>query len=230
MDAPHPDGTSSASHRTIETNKARLELSPDGVTITKSPFRFWDDDLLGNGRRIFRNEQRVTRMLTVDPPPIPVPSRRSSGRRHLTTDAVPGGVMGSKFPEHLQPGDVSDTVALLRRLERYRPRRRWFRRLEPRARLALHLRAGVIDHSEHDLIAAVLPASVPLRFAHGDVTARNLIRRIPDGSLVLIDWEWAGLHPPVYDLAFSGSPSSTSPRRAPRSRQASSTTSGRGSR
>ncbi len=41
----------------------------------------------------------------------------------------------------------------------------------------------------------------PWTFAHGDLTARNVIRR-PDGGLTLIDWEWAGRYPPGYELAF----------------------------
>jgi aminoglycoside phosphotransferase (APT) family kinase protein len=39
-----------------------------------------------------------------------------------------------------------------------------------------------------------------LRFAHGDLTARNVIAT--DKGPVLIDWEWAGLYPPGYDRAF----------------------------
>ena len=38
-------------------------------------------------------------------------------------------------------------------------------------------------------------------FAHGDVTARNALRDA-DGRLALIDWEWAGLYPTGYELAF----------------------------
>ena len=37
-------------------------------------------------------------------------------------------------------------------------------------------------------------------FAHGDITARNVLR--DSEALALIDWEWAGLFPVDYDLAF----------------------------
>ena len=46
-------------------------------------------------------------------------------------------------------------------------------------------------------------------FAHGDITARNVLRD-RDGRSVLIDWEWAGLYPVGYELAFCGPPWSTS--------------------
>jgi thiamine kinase-like enzyme len=36
--------------------------------------------------------------------------------------------------------------------------------------------------------------------AHGDITPRNVLTG-PDG-FVLIDWEWAGLYPDGYELAF----------------------------
>ena len=40
-----------------------------------------------------------------------------------------------------------------------------------------------------------------LHFADGDITARNVLRET-SGRSVLIDWEWAGLYPAGYELAF----------------------------
>ena len=39
------------------------------------------------------------------------------------------------------------------------------------------------------------------RFAHGDLSPRNVLKRA-DGSIVLIDWERAGIYPAGFDLAF----------------------------
>ena len=39
-----------------------------------------------------------------------------------------------------------------------------------------------------------------MRFGHGDLTARNVLGS-PEG-MTLIDWEWAGLYPDGYELAF----------------------------
>ena len=50
------------------------------------------------------------------------------------------------------------------------------------------------------MAALAAQVSERLRFAHGDVTARNVLQA-PDG-MVLIDWGWAGLYPEAYDEAF----------------------------
>jgi thiamine kinase-like enzyme len=39
-----------------------------------------------------------------------------------------------------------------------------------------------------------------LSFGHGDLTARNVMAG--EGPATLIDWEWAGLYPDGYELAF----------------------------
>ena len=40
-----------------------------------------------------------------------------------------------------------------------------------------------------------------MEFSHGDITAGNVLRD-GEGNLAVIDWEWAGLYPVGYDLAF----------------------------
>ncbi len=91
---------------------------------------------------------------------------------------------------------------LVSKLEPYRPRRRWFRRVRHDRRLRRHVDEGLITVSDAQAVAA-LAACNPLRyrFTHGDVTARNVVRD-STGRLVLIDWEWAGLYPTGYELAF----------------------------
>ena len=91
----------------------------------------------------------------------------------------------------------------MRALGPYRPRPRGLRHLRLAPRLAVHRAEGLLDEAE----AAALARAAALerrrwRFAHADITARNLLRERPSGRLVLIDWEWAGLYPPGYDLAM----------------------------
>jgi Ser/Thr protein kinase RdoA (MazF antagonist) len=186
----------------IETGKARLVWSADGSTITKTPVAFWDDDVLGDGRRAFANEQRVNRMLRRAPAPVRSPALVAHRRnRELVVEAIAGDAVGPKFPAQLAPGDLDGMIDLAVRLRAYRPRRRWFRRLEVGRRIDLHERDGLLDASDAQLLRRLV-ADVPprLRFAHGDITARNVLRDA--GGLVLIDWEWAGLYPEGYDLAF----------------------------
>ena len=126
----------------------------------------------------------------------------STRDRSLTVGAVEGDPLGPKFPLALGAGEVDELVKLVEALRSYRPRRRWFRRFDIDRRLRLHIDEGLITASDAQAVAD-LASRHPLRyrFAHGDVTARNVIRD-STGRLVLIDWEWAGLYPTGYELAF----------------------------
>jgi Ser/Thr protein kinase RdoA (MazF antagonist) len=120
----------------------------------------------------------------------------------MTFEAVNGAPLGPKFPQSLPAGDLDRVVEMAAALGSYRPRRRWFRRLYIGRRLALHCRSGFLSPAQADSLAA-LAGSPGLRwgFAHGDITARNVLRD-SKGHLALIDWEWAGLYPVGYELAF----------------------------
>lgn len=186
------------------TPKAVLEWSADGTTVTK---RFVDLPayrLLQTPDTACRNEARVNRLLLSRRPPVPSPAllRAELRCRTLTFVAVPGEPLGPKFPNDLTDATAEGLAALVVALERYRPRRRWLRRLPLERRLQLHVDAGLLARADAALVrSAASVDSSRWTFAHGDVTARNVLRRT-DGPLVLIDWEWAGLHPPRYDVAF----------------------------
>ncbi|HVM54840.1 MAG TPA: hypothetical protein VM262_16765 [Acidimicrobiales bacterium] len=187
----------------VETGKARLTWSADGSTVTKVPTRPWTDPVLGDGRRVFRNEQRVHRLLAVAPPPVRVPAFIGARRgRWLEVEAIAGEPLGPKYPLALAPADLVALVDLAGRLGSYRPRRRWFRRFPLEQRIAAHHGRGLLSEADVAAIRRLVERQPPrLRFAHGDITARNVLRA-PSGELVLIDWEWAGLYPDGYELAF----------------------------
>ena len=183
--------------RRLVTSYSTLDWSADGRLVTKvRPAAF-------DARRRFRNELRVNRLLAGQRPPVPAPRLVSHDvqRRSLTFEAFAGEPLGPKYPHALDVDRIDAIVELASRLEVYRPRRRWFRRLDPVRRLCLAERAGLLEHGK---VAALLPlarrTASRLSFAHGDVTARNVLDG--DDGLVLIDWEWAGLYPTGYDLAF----------------------------
>jgi aminoglycoside phosphotransferase (APT) family kinase protein len=120
----------------------------------------------------------------------------------MTFEAVDGAPLGPKFPISLPGSEVDELIAIALTLQGYRPRHRWFRRLHVDRRLRLHHRSGLIgdaDAAALSLLAA--NAWLKWRFAHGDITARNVLRD-SQGRLVLIDWEWAGMYPAGYELAF----------------------------
>jgi Ser/Thr protein kinase RdoA (MazF antagonist) len=183
--------------RRLETTYSTLVWSADATRVTKSrPSR-------GDSRRRFTNELRVNRLLRTQQPPVPTPALLAfdTPSRSLTFEAVPGNPLGPKYPQDLSPAEIDAILALAHDLEQYNPRRRWLRRFNSARRIEMARNAALIP----DRDAAVLTQLARhrcrrLRFAHGDVTARNVLSNGDD--VTLIDWEWAGLYPPGYDAAF----------------------------
>jgi Phosphotransferase enzyme family len=193
---------------TLALGKARLTWSADGTTVTKNlvphlVIPHWSS-LLGTPRRAALNELRVNRLLREVPPPVAVPALICSSRRgpSMTFEAVDGAPLGPKFPTSLPDGAVDQLIALALALGNYRPRRRWFRRLYIDRRLNLHHRSGLLSPADAEALARLGGRSgLKWHFAHGDITARNVLGN-SKGRSVLIDWEWAGLYPAGYELAF----------------------------
>jgi Ser/Thr protein kinase RdoA (MazF antagonist) len=184
--------------RRIDTNYSTLVWSADGRSVTKARPP-------GDGvRDRFTNELRVNRMLLADPPPpvgAPALVAHDVRIRSLTFVAVPGEPLGPKYPSDLPADDIAAVAGLAGRLAGYHPRRRWFRRLNSARRIEHARRSGLLDDGGASRLTDLASrVHTRRRFGHGDLTARNVLRH--DGGLALIDWEWAGLYPPGYDLAF----------------------------
>jgi hypothetical protein len=184
--------------RRLETNYSTLVWSADGSQVAKSRPPSHD------ARRRFRNEMRVNRMLTACPPPVrtPVLLDYETRTRSLTFAALPGEPIGPKYPRDLPAADIDAVLGLARALRQYNPpRRRWMRRLNTEHRLALAPRFGVLDGRDAGALAGLARRHhTRLRFAHGDLVVRNVLRQGAD--VALIDWEWAGLYPAGYDDAI----------------------------
>ncbi len=184
--------------RRLDTNYSTLVWSDDGTQLTKS--RPAGDD----PRRRYRNELRVNRVLNQHPPPVRTPRLLAADRRmrSLTFEALPGEPLGPKYPSNLAPGDVDTMLGLARALRPYDlPRRRWMRRLLTERRLALAARLDLLDAGEAEALADLARTHHRrLRFGHGDLVVRNVLRHGED--VALIDWEWAGLYPAGYDEAL----------------------------
>jgi Ser/Thr protein kinase RdoA (MazF antagonist) len=192
----------------LALGKAKLTWSADATTVTKTALphlviAHWAH-LLGTPRQAALNELRVNRLLHHLPPPVPVPALVRSSRREpsMTFEAVDGVPLGPKFPSSLAGAEVDELVAMALAMDHYRPRRRWFRRLRVDSRLRLHQRSGLLSGADAQALDRLARSpSIKWHFAHGDITARNVLRD-RDGHSVLIDWEWAGLYPAGYELAF----------------------------
>jgi hypothetical protein len=183
--------------RRLETTYSTLVWSPDGSRVTKTR------PSGGDARRRFTNELRVNRLLNSERPPVPTPALLAHNvhEQSLTFEALRGTPLGPKYPQALDPAEIDAILVFARDLEPYSPRRRWLRRFHPARRLSLARTAGLLDDNEASaLLALARQRHRKLRFAHGDVTARNVLAH--ENGLALIDWEWAGLYPPGYDAAF----------------------------
>jgi Ser/Thr protein kinase RdoA (MazF antagonist) len=151
----------------------------------------------------FSYELRVNQLLARHRPAVRTPRLVDHDRRRatLTFEAVAGGPLGPKYPLELSEADLAGLVTLAQSTRSYRHRPRWLRRLPIKSRLGQARRASLLTAPEHRALSDLLAgARINWVFAHGDISPRNVLAG-PDG-LVLIDWEWAGLYPDGYELAF----------------------------
>jgi thiamine kinase-like enzyme len=112
-----------------------------------------------------------------------------------------GHRLGPKFPLELAAEELEALIWLATALRSYRFRPRWLRKLpiQRRLRRARHIR--LLSETEYQALLQVA-RRVPIRwvFAHADINPSKIVSG-DDGSF-LLRWEWAGLYPDGYDLAF----------------------------
>jgi Ser/Thr protein kinase RdoA (MazF antagonist) len=180
----------------LRTTYSTVEWSADRTRVTKT--RVGGPD----ARRRFRNEVRANRVLLAAPPPVRTPRLLASEvqRRRLTFEAFEGEPLGPKYPTELAATDVDAIITLATALTRYDPPRARLRRFDAIARLRLAEHVGLLDGDAARALEPIARRHRRLRFAHGDVTARNVL--CAGDEYALIDWEWAGLYPTGYDLGF----------------------------
>jgi Phosphotransferase enzyme family len=180
----------------LVTTYSTIDWSTDGSLVTKTRPNAPD------ARRRFRNELRVNRLLLRKPFVVRTPRLVDVEVQHrrLTFEAVQGEPLGPKYPTELFEPELIGMIELARSLQDLSLPRRWLRTSDSPARLRSAQRAGLLTGTQAN---ALLPIAERehrrLSFAHGDLTARNVMTS-PMG-LTLIDWEWAGLYPKDYDLA-----------------------------
>jgi aminoglycoside phosphotransferase (APT) family kinase protein len=85
----------------------------------------------------------------------------------------------------------------------YRPHAPFAGRFDLARRLQRAVQHGDLEPDAATLLSRQAADDPPaIVFAHGDITARNVLRSDSTGEAVLIDWEWAGRYPRGWDLAF----------------------------
>jgi hypothetical protein len=189
--------------RAIRGSGCTIAWTDDGRHVAKQydAMSWW---FLDHRHEPFERERRVGTLLRRQPPPVQVAHlvRAERRRRTLYFEAIDGAAFGPKFPLALPDTDVDALVGVARAMRRYRPRAAFARRFDPARRVQRAVRDGLLSSAEASALSTVFATDPPgIAFGHGDITARNVLRS-PCGAPVLIDWEWAGLYPRQWDLAF----------------------------
>lgn len=154
----------------------------------------------------FVNELRIGRLFAHVAPAVPFPILLAADetRRTLTFEAVTDGVaLGEKYADDLLLDDLGLMLGAACMLGAFDVRRSWMYRPPVEQWIEHHREQGHLGAAEAALAARAFQAAGEGRFAHGDLSPRNILKRA-DGSIVLIDWERAGVYPAGFDLAFLG--------------------------
>lgn len=203
--------------QTVRTSLSTIHWSIDGSRVTKRHEPKANADTLGpratildhhhSGsdpwRRHFAYELRVNQLLTRHRPPVRTPRLVGHDRkaRTLEFEAAFGQRLGPKFPLDLTGQDLEGLISLATGLRTYRHRPRWLRKLPIQRRLRRASQIGLLSADEYEALRQI-SSRIDFRwvFAHADINPSNVV--VVDNGLFLIDWEWAGLYPDGYDLAF----------------------------
>ncbi|MGH9210908.1 MAG: phosphotransferase [Acidimicrobiales bacterium] len=189
---------------TTTTYRSVLTRTPDGSAIVKQVAGEERLPLLPSRWESFANELRIGVLMAETPPPVAVPRLLDSDPDGgtLVFEAIDGEPLGPKRPTQLASGDLDRALDVAHALGSFDPHGDWFLRFAARTHLDHHRRTGLLSAMEARHLIRLLEAG-PTRwaFAHGDLSPRNILKRA-DGSVVVIDWERAGLYPAGYDLAF----------------------------
>lgn len=186
----------------LTTYRSSIEFAP-GVVIK----RIAGEErlrLLPTRHDSFINELRIGRLFAHVPPAVPFPRLLASDevQRTLTFEAISDGVaLGEKYADDLLLYDLDLVLSSACVLSDFDTRRAWMYRPPVEEWIGHHRERGRLGATEAELAIRAFRATGEGRFVHGDLSPRNVLKRA-DGSIVLIDWERAGIYPAGFDLAF----------------------------
>jgi hypothetical protein len=173
----------------------------DGPVVAKlltAPDPYWTAN--------FTKEITAYRTFAADAPPVRTP-RLVAADEHtsvLIIERIEGHPMATdRYPGALAPSsDLNAVVETMTTLARWQPPVGAFAEVyDYPARLArFHHEHALLDDTDYAALTALLEhAGTATCFAHGDPLPANLLRTAQ--GYALIDWEFAGLYLPGYDLA-----------------------------
>jgi hypothetical protein len=155
----------------------------------------------------FAHEIEVYRAFATHPPPFRSPALVLADERSsmLVLERIEGRPLAEKrYPGSIAPVDVEAALDTVTTVNRWAPPPGPARvtGFDYVARLAAGLRQGLIKAADADRLELLLdrrPAD-EMEFCHGDALLSNFIAG--GGRCDLLDWEFAGLYLPGFDLAL----------------------------
>lgn len=201
----------------MRSSLSSIYWSHDGTRVTKRYDPTANADKLGPRATIldhhhsgshpwarhFAYELRVNQLLTRQRPPVRTARLLGHERKSLTLEfeAVPGRRLGPKFPLDLTEQDLEGLICFASALRSYRPRPHWLRKLPIYRRLQRARQIGLLSEPGYQGLRKITSRlTIRWVFAHADINPSNIVSG--DDRSFLLDWEWAGLYPDGYDLAF----------------------------
>ncbi|MBV9026691.1 MAG: aminoglycoside phosphotransferase family protein [Streptomycetaceae bacterium] len=187
-------------HRTGKTVLLTGTLDDRAVVVKAltDPDPFW--------REKFTREIVAYQAFATSPPPFPVPALRAADEAVgvFVLDHADGRPAATeRYPPALPLPLVERLLAAVAPVRRWTPPPVLAQPVFAYPdRLARYRAAGLFDDADVAALTVLLRRTVGRwEFAHGDALLSNILIT-DDGRATLIDWEFAGLYPPAYDLAL----------------------------
>jgi phosphotransferase family enzyme len=153
----------------------------------------------------WRHEIAAYQQFAQDPPPVHVPALAyTDDRRVMVLERIEGRVLDpDRYPTvQPNPGEMEAVLEAIRQLNRWRSGIEDFPSMDYRARTARYHAAGYLTDADRTVLERLLAeCGAATEFGHGDPLPSNILVE-PGNRIALLDWEFAGLFLPGFDLAM----------------------------
>jgi hypothetical protein len=186
--------------RTLKT--VLLQGTLDGSAVVAKVLTSSDDEW----RTTFAREVAAYNIFATARPPAVVPRMHvaDADARVLVIDLIDGlPASEERYPRDIPPATVDMIIAALTQLRAWSPPPGAFTRIyDYAARFDRYANLGIIEPRDLAALTGLLERPGDAwEFAHGDAVPANILLPKP-GGVALIDWEFAGMYLPAYDLAL----------------------------
>lgn len=179
-------------------HEATWDGAPVVIKVLESVESYW--------QQRFVHEIAAHQVFATHHPPVSAARLRyTDGHRLLVLEHIVGTPLShERYPEPVPAGPVESVLATLTRLHTWPPpENTTLSQVSGDEAMALDRldHAGWGTPTDRAMLRELLDQTAPTELAHGDPVPSNLMLT-PTGETVLLDWEFAGLRRPGWDLAL----------------------------